>query len=512
MKSARVERNLEAQKATYLWEALRPRAGEKPGRLLRNLILKGFGSVDAPTRRETMARALEFEDAVDDGVESARRAVFERFCALCDEQGRGNVLLSDFLNALTSARGGALWTPKRLDGAIDPVTTSVRWKNMTEAEARSVFSFFVTQFDERSQGMRMDYETFSRAVEHTGSPEVAAAYSLFAEIASVGVIAGQILEILTNPNIPSFSDETTWINPEEASRLYDDDEDEDEPPSDFAREAKLMTAAIRACRRNRPRDIEELVEVKGLYVDARDETGATPLVVAAAASQSEAAKFLISRGADPNAANARGDAPLHWACYRGDVLSARALLAAGADVHARGDVGNTPLHMACTEHHDVIARELLSRGADVFARNDVQITPLGVATDPSLRAVVKSVETDGDAARALLRRELALRAVAETARAAAEEKALALEAAANKAALEATESKRREDDEAQRVLELTEAKAEAAAVKAELAAIREAEAEAARKAEEERLRAEAEKAAKKAAKKGKGKGKGKKGK
>ena len=136
-------------------------------------------------------------------------------------------------------------------------------------------------------------------------------------------------------------------------------------------------------------------------MDARDETGATPLVVAAAASQSEATKFLISRGADPNAANARGDAPLHWACYRGDVLSARALLAAGADVHARGDVGNTPLHMACTEHHDVIARELLSRGADVFARNDVQITPLGVATDPSLRAVVKSVETDGDAARAL---------------------------------------------------------------------------------------------------------------
>lgn len=308
MKSARVERNLEAQKATYLWEALRPRAGEKPGRLLRNLILKGFGSVDAPTRRETMARALEFEDAVDDGVESARRAVFERFCALCDEQGRGNVLLSDFLNALTSARGGALWTPKRLDGAIDPVTTSVRWKNMTEAEARSVFSFFVTQFDERSQGMRMDYETFSRAVEHTGSPEVAAAYSLFTEIASVGVIAGQILEILTNPNIPSFSDETTWINPEEASRLYDDDEDEDEPPSDFAREAKLMTAAIRACRRNRPRDIEELVEVKGLYVDARDETsgGQTLLMIAAANGNKSTCKKLLLLGAAPNARDGHG--------------------------------------------------------------------------------------------------------------------------------------------------------------------------------------------------------------
>ena len=197
---------------------------------------------------------------------------------------------------------------KRLDGAIDPVTTSVRWKNMTEAEARSVFSFFVTQFDERSQGMRMDYETFSRAVEHTGSPEVAAAHSLFAEIASVGVIAGQILEILTNPNIPSFSDETTWINPEEASRLYDDDEDEDEPPSDFAREAKLMTAAIRACRRNRPRDIEELVEVKGLYVDARDETsgGQTLLMIAAANGNKSTCKKLLLLGAAPNARDGHG--------------------------------------------------------------------------------------------------------------------------------------------------------------------------------------------------------------
>ena len=51
-----------------------------------------------------------------------------------------------------------------------------------------------------------------------------------------------------------------------------------------------------------------------------------------------------------------------------------------------------------------------------------------------------------------------------------------------------------------------------AVIRTELPLDRLAEAEAARKAEEERLRAEAEKAAKKAAKKGKGKGKGKKGK
>ena len=67
-------------------------------------------------------------------------------------------------------------------------------------------------------------------------------------------------------------------------------------------------------------------------VDARDAAGATPLVVAAAASRPEAARLLLARGADPNAANARGDAALHWACYRGDVETARALLRAGADV------------------------------------------------------------------------------------------------------------------------------------------------------------------------------------
>ena len=228
-------------------------------------------------------------------------------------------------------------------------------------------------------------------------------------------------------------------------------------------------------------------------VDARDASGATPLVVAAAASRSEAAQFLLSRGADPNATNARGDTALHWACYRGDAAAARALLRAGADVRARGDVGNTPLHMACTEHHEEIARELLSRGADVLARNDVQITPLGVATSPSLRATVKSVETDGDAARA---------------RVSAEARELALEAANAKAALEAMEAKRREDDETQRILELEEARTEAAALGAELAAIRAAEAEVAREAEEERARVAAEKAKKK----GKGGGKGKKGK
>ena len=69
-----------------------------------------------------------------------------------------------------------------------------------------------------------------------------------------------------------------------------------------------MTAAIRACRRNRPRDIEELVEVKGLYVDARDETsgGQTLLMIAACNGNKSTCKKLLLLGAAPNARDGHG--------------------------------------------------------------------------------------------------------------------------------------------------------------------------------------------------------------
>jgi len=159
--------------------------------------------------------------------------------------------------------------------------------------------------------------------------------------------------------------------------------------------------------------LASLLSVEGADVDARaEDSESTPLVLAAANSRHEAAKFLLARGADPNAANARGDYALHWACYRGCLATAKALLEAGAEVNARGDVGNTPLHMACTEHHEAIAMELLGRGGDVFARNDVQITPLGVSTKESLRVTVREVEKNGDAARARIRKTLARQAAA----------------------------------------------------------------------------------------------------
>jgi hypothetical protein len=63
------------------------------------------------------------------------------------------------------------------------------------------------------------------------------------------------------------------------------------------------------------------------------------------------------------------------------------------------------------------------------------------------------------------------------------------------------ERKRREDDEVQRMLELTEAREATAKVAAELQVYKDAEAEAARLAEEERVRLEEEAAAKAAKKK-----------
>lgn len=280
-----------------LRHALRPRSTDRPGPLLRGLIMGGFGSIDAPLARKTMAIAL--------GVEDERSEVFDTFFELCDGVGRGRVRLSDFMRACAGVQSGALWTPTRLDEASDPLTTTVRWKRLTTDEKRSVFAYFVTRFDAVEEKWDMNYDTFRSKVElhPRNHEELLEAYDLFEHVAACGVTAGQLLEIINNPDIDTFSDETDWIggnvaitvaSPRTVSGLG-------VGSTELAREAELVTAAVRACRLNRPADLETLVDERGLDVDARDETagGQTLLMIAAANGNKAVCKRLLLLGASP---------------------------------------------------------------------------------------------------------------------------------------------------------------------------------------------------------------------
>jgi len=94
------------------------------------------------------------------------------------------------------------------------------------------------------------------------------------------------------------------------------------------------------CRHNKYREIENLLE-KGAPVDATDEFGNTPLVIAAQNGYKRMTKLLLRHNADINAQNNRGNTPLHFSYAYGFKVLAEYLKEKGADDTIRNDGGLT---------------------------------------------------------------------------------------------------------------------------------------------------------------------------
>ena len=169
--------------------------------------------------------------------------------------------------------------------------------------------------------------------------------------------------------------------------------------------------------------VKLLVEEYGADVNAADVDGKTPFLLAISERRLELARYLVARGADPEARRHDGATALHIACYptedkndidavtfllkecNADPTTAmldgatplRAamdgecqpgdavidlLLECGADVDASTKDGATPLWIACRNGYlDTVVR-LLAHGADVTKATNDGITPLVIATDP----------------------------------------------------------------------------------------------------------------------------------
>jgi len=84
-------------------------------------------------------------------------------------------------------------------------------------------------------------------------------------------------------------------------------------------------------------------------INTRDNSGCTPLLIAAQYGHADLAAFLIKRGADPHAVDDSNDTALHWAAYKGTVP------VCGMLIHLNGieghldlvdSFGQSPLHLA----------------------------------------------------------------------------------------------------------------------------------------------------------------------
>ena len=91
----------------------------------------------------------------------------------------------------------------------------------------------------------------------------------------------------------------------------------------------------------------------------------------------EAVKKTLADGADVNAKDDNGWTPLHWAALSGHKEVSEYLITMGADVNAAETVsGMTPLHFAAVGDQKEIVELLLASGADVNAKTDAGETPL----------------------------------------------------------------------------------------------------------------------------------------
>jgi ankyrin repeat protein len=114
-----------------------------------------------------------------------------------------------------------------------------------------------------------------------------------------------------------------------------------------------------------PQELRAALEA-GSPVNARDDRGNTPLMLAAVYGDAQSMQVLLDRGADANATNAAGATALMRAAV--DEKKVRLLLAHGADVNARSASGNTPLILAARPANSHRTVELLLRhGADARA-------------------------------------------------------------------------------------------------------------------------------------------------
>lgn len=103
----------------------------------------------------------------------------------------------------------------------------------------------------------------------------------------------------------------------------------------------------------------------GVAVNARDQQGRTPLMVAAGAGQLQAVRALLKRGAGVSVTDAGGQTAAFKAAAGGHLEVVQYLIDSGAELQARDAQGQTLLHIAARRADTDLMALLVSRGADM---------------------------------------------------------------------------------------------------------------------------------------------------
>ena len=120
----------------------------------------------------------------------------------------------------------------------------------------------------------------------------------------------------------------------------------------------------------------------GAHVNAVNNDGATPLLLACSRAQAGSVELLLTLGADPNIADADGDTSI-LSAIEGycNVNTMQRLVDNGAKVNATNNKGLTALLKACAYRQMDVVKVLLEAGADPTIVDDVHYSSLHAAVD-----------------------------------------------------------------------------------------------------------------------------------
>lgn len=115
---------------------------------------------------------------------------------------------------------------------------------------------------------------------------------------------------------------------------------------------------------------------QGASLEAIDEEGKTPLMVAASNGRVRLLQMLLEQGAYIDAGDYMNNTSLHLAVIFRFVEVVKILLEKGADTKRHNVNGRTPLHMAASEGHAELVQMLLEAGADIESLDSSGRSPL----------------------------------------------------------------------------------------------------------------------------------------
>lgn len=124
-------------------------------------------------------------------------------------------------------------------------------------------------------------------------------------------------------------------------------------------------------------EMAQLLVENGARVNTPSPTGWYPLQTAAGRGNIKVTRYLLARGADPNAADRAGFTALYSAAGSDHgATAAEALLSSGANPNAKSIHGLTALHQAASQGAIKVIELLLAGKADVNATDNQGYTPL----------------------------------------------------------------------------------------------------------------------------------------